>query len=84
MFSYLSLIVSISNYIIDKNNEKTKKYSLTVFIVLVFILSLLPKNISQLNFIASTVLQYYLIGIGFSINFLILLLANLKLKLRGK
>ncbi len=110
MFSYLSLIIALTNYIVNKkiningitkkisiknkikskmknsnNNENTKEnkpnkipLSLPIITFLILIVSLIPKNISQLQFFGNTILQYSLISIGFTVNFIILLLANLK------
>ena len=84
MFSYLALIISLSSYIVDKDKRQPSRITLLIIIFSIFIVRLIPKDIAQLEYFGSTVIQYYLMIIGFAINLLILLLGNVKFKLKGK
>lgn len=86
MFAYLSIITALSNYVFNKSHDKNSisTPSLIIISVLIFIVSILPQNVAQLRFLETTLLKYLCIFFVFGINFIILILGNIKLKLNAK
>lgn len=82
MFSYLALIICLSNYVFNKGKQNSSGLSLIVVAALIWIVSILPQNIAQLRFLENTVLKYVSLTFVFGINFVILILGNIKLKLK--
>ena len=56
----------------------------TIFIILIFALSLVPKNYAVANFLQTNVYRYLRIAVGFILGMTILFLANLKKKKVGE
>ncbi len=83
IFSYLSFVIFIVNRILRKllnvSNEKMLSFSTCSIL---FGLTLLPINVSEIHFIENTLYKYIILGFMFGLNFIILILANIK-KLRG-
>lgn len=81
IFSYLSFILFLINRIIKKlvpvSDERMLSYSTCSIL---FGLTLIPINISQIHFVEDTLYRYLVIGFMFGIGIIILLLANLKKK----
>ncbi len=82
MFSYLSLIICLSNYVFNKGKQNSSVLSLIVVSALIWIFSILPQNIAQLRFLENKVLKYVSLAFVFGFNFIILVLGNVKLKLK--
>ena len=85
MFAYLSLVTALSNYVFTRSRNKTSKPipSLVIISILIFVVSVLPQNIAQLRFLETKVLKYLCIFFVFGVNFIILILGNIKLKLKS-
>lgn len=85
IFSYLSFVVFIINRIIKKltnvSNEKMISFSTCSIL---FGLTLIPFNVSQIHFIENTVYRYVILGFIFGLGIAILILANIKKKMKGK
>lgn len=79
IFAYLSLILFFINRIINKivpiSNEQMLSYSTCSIL---FGITLIPINISQIHFIEDSLYRYLIIGFMFGIGLIILLLGNLK------
>ena len=79
IFAYLSFIIFMINRIIKKiipvSNEKMLSYSTCG---LLFGISLIPVNISNIHFIEDTLYRYLIIGFTFGLGLIILILASLK------
>lgn len=84
-FSYLSVAMSYTLKIAKKNTKNTKNSpSLYVIAILLFIVTLIPQNISQIRFAENIIYKYSSIIVVFGLSFVILLLGYLKKrKLRG-
>lgn len=79
--SYLSIVLSFCIYIFKKTTQiENSKPMIYCFGILMFITSLLPKNIAQLQFFEIQIFRYLTIGLVFIISSIILILANLKFK----
>mgnify|MGYP005767743575 CR=1 FL=1 len=67
---------------IAKKNTKTTKNSPMLYImaILLFIVTLIPQNISQIRFAENVIYKYSTIFIVFELSFVILLLGYLKKK----
>lgn len=77
--AYLSICFKVSMSIFKKiTNIKNEKNMSLVFSLSVFLISLLPSNYSTLNFLENDIYKYLVLGIGFILSFLILLLAHIK------
>lgn len=84
MFAYLSITTALSYYVFNKTKTKhksTSSWSLIIITALIWLVSLLPQDIAQVRFLENTVLKYLTLIFVFGINFIILLLGNIKLKL---
>lgn len=85
LFAYLSFVVFLINRILKKllnvSNERMLSFS-TCSILLG--LAILPLNSTQIHFLEKTLYQYLVLGIVFGLEFLILIFANIKLKMKGK
>lgn len=85
MFSYLSLTTALANYVFKKTKtDSNTNFPLFIITLLILIVSILPQNVSQLRFLENNVLKYLSIIFVFGINFIILILGNIKLKLESK
>ena len=84
-FSYLSVAMSYTLKIAKKNTKNTKNSpSLYVIAILLFIVTLIPQNISQIKFAENIIYKYSSIIVVFGLSFVILLLGYLKKrKLKG-
>jgi hypothetical protein len=79
LMSYLSITIwSVSNIFKKITKIQNTKILTYLFATLIFIVTLLPKNISDISFIQNTVFRYFTIILVFIISFLILLFANIK------
>ena len=47
-------------------------------------LSILPLNSTQIHFLEKTFYRYLILGIVFGLEFILLIFANIKLKMKGK
>lgn len=81
MFSYLALIICLSNYVFNKDKKNSSGITLLIVSILIWIVSILPQNIAQLRFLENKVLKYVSLTFVFGFNFIILVLGNIKLKL---
>ena len=85
LITYLSFIVFLINRILKKllniSNEKMLSFS-TCSILLG--LAILPLNSTQIHILEKTLYRYLILGIVFGLEFFIIILANFKLKLKGK
>jgi spore germination protein (amino acid permease) len=85
IFCYLSIVVFMINRTMKKlfkvSNEKMLTFSNCSIL---FGLTILPLNISQLRFIENTLYRYTILIVIFGIGITIMILANLKFKLKGK
>lgn len=63
------------------NTSNEKMFSYPVCSIL-FGLSLIPLNVSQIRFIENTVYKFMIIGLIFIVCILLLIFANIKLKLK--
>ncbi len=83
IFSYLSLIVFTINKIIKKllnvTNEKMLSFSTCSIL---FGLTIIPVNVSQIHFIENTIYRYLILSFMFGLGIIILIGANIK-KLKG-
>lgn len=59
-------------------NLSDMKTMSTIFIILIFALSLLPENYATANFLETNIYRYLRIAVGFILGMTILILANLK------
>ncbi len=79
IFSYLSFVIFLINRIIKKitniSNEKMLSYPICSIL---FGLTLIPVNISQIHFIENTLYKYLILAFMFGVGIIILVLANLK------
>lgn len=84
IYAYLSFIIFLINRIIKKiikvSDEKMISFSTCSIL---FGLSLIPLNVSQIHFIENVVYRYMIIGFMFGIGIIILIWANIKLQ-KGK
>ena len=80
-FSYLSVIISYILKIAKKNTSSTK-VSPFVFIIAfaIFIVTLIPQNISQIRFAENVIYKYSSLIVVFGLSFAILILGYLKKK----
>ena len=85
LLAYLSFVVFLINRIFKKllnvSNERMLSFS-TCSILLG--LSILPLSSTQIHFLEKTLYRYLILGIVFGIEFLILIFANIKFKMKGK
>lgn len=85
IFSYLSFVVFLINKTLKKllnvSNEKMLSFSTCSIL---FGLTIIPLNTSQIKFIENTVYRYLILSIVFGLGLIILILANLKFKKKGK
>ena len=51
---------------------------------ILFVLTLIPFNVSQIHFIENTIYRYVILGFVFGLGIAILILANIKKKMKGK
>lgn len=76
---FLSITCKFSTHIFNKMfNLSDMKTMSTIFIVLIFALSLLPENYATANFLETNIYRYLRIAVGFILGMTILILANLK------
>ena len=85
LFAYLSFVIFLINKIFKKllnvSNERMLSFS-TCSILLG--LSILPLNSTQIHFLEKTFYRYLILGIVFGLEFILLIFANIKLKMKGK
>lgn len=82
---YLSITCKFSAHIFNKMfNLSDMKPILNIFIILIFAISLFPKNYAISNFFETNVYRYLRIAVGFILGITILILANLKKKKVGE
>ncbi len=83
-FSYLSFVIFIINKIVKKltNISNEKMFSFTNCSIL-FGLTLIPFNVSDIHFIENIVYRYAILGFMFGLGIIILIIANIK-KIRSK
>lgn len=82
---FLSITCKFSTHIFSKMfNLSDMKSISTIFIILIFALSLVPKNYAIANFLQTNVYRYIRIAVGFILGMTILILANLKKKKVGE
>ena len=80
-FSYLSVIMSYTLKIVKKNIKTSKSSPLIYLIALgIFIVTLIPQNISQIRFAENVIYKYSSLFIIFILSFVILILGYLKKK----
>ena len=85
VISYLCIATSLSINVFKKiSNIVDVKGVLYCFSGLIFIISLVPTNLSQLNFIEINIFKYVVFILLFAYSPLILIFANIKKRLRGK
>lgn len=83
--SYLSIVVSMIVNVFKKlTNFKYSYVVIYLSAIIMLILSLLPKNYNQIHFLENTVYKYIVLILVFGIGLSILILANLKHKLKNK
>lgn len=85
MFAYLSLTTALSCYALKKSKNKSSHSLLTIIVIsiLIWIVSVLPQDVAQLRFLETNVLRYLCLFFVFGVNFIILVLGNVKLKLKA-
>lgn len=85
IFSYLSFVVFLINKTIKKliNVTNDKMLSFPICSIL-FGLSIIPFNNAQIRFIENTMYRYLILSIVFCLGMIIMILANIKFKLKGK
>ena len=85
IFSYLSILLSFSSQIFKKITTFKYPY-LTIYggAFLIFLLSLVPQNYVQLNFLETTIYKYFVLILVFTISLILLILAALKHKKQNK
>ena len=82
---FLSITCKFSTHIFNKMfNLSDMKPMLNIFIILIFGISLFPKNYAISNLFETNVYRYLRIAIGFILGMTILILANLKKKKVGE
>lgn len=82
---YLSISCKFASHIFNKMfNLSDLKPTLTIFIILIFGISLFPKSYADSNFFETNIYRYLRIAIGFILGMTILILANLKKKKVGE
>lgn len=82
---FLSITCKFSTHIFNKMfNLSDMKPILNIFIILIFAISLLPKNYAISNLFETNIYRYLRIAVGFVLGMTILILANLKKKKVGK
>lgn len=85
IFSYLSFVVFLINRTLKKiltvSNEKMLTFANCSIL---FGLAIIPFNTAQIKFIENTLYRYLILGIVFGLGTIILILANLKFKMKGK
>ena len=80
-FSYTSVAMSYTLKIAKKNTKTTKNSPMLYIIaILLFVVTLIPQNISQIRFAENFIYKYSSIIIVFGLSFVILLLGYLKKK----
>lgn len=83
--SYLSIVTAFILEIFKKiTNIQHTKPVIWLFCLILFDISLIPKNLIQIRFLSNSVYKYLVLSIVFLICPLILILANLKLKRQKK
>lgn len=85
LFTYLSFVVFLINRTIKKllnvTNEKMISFSICNILLG---LAVLPLNSAQIHLLEKSLYKYLILIIVFGLEMIVLLLANLKLKLKGK
>lgn len=82
---YLSITCKFSTHIFNKMfNLSDMKPILNIFIILIFGISLIPKNYAVSSFFETEIYRYLRIAVGFILGISILILANLKKKKVGE
>lgn len=81
IIGYLSIVVSFSIYIFQKiTNVQDSKPLVYCFSGIIFIISLIPKDMVQVRFLENEVYKYLVLGLVFVISIILLILANIKYK----
>ncbi len=76
---YLSISCKFATHIFNKMlNLSDMRPILNIFIILIFAISLLPKNYAVSNFVETHIYRYLRIAVGFILGMTILILANFK------
>ena len=82
---YLSITCKFSAHIFNKMfNLSDMKPILNIFILLIFAISLFPKNYAISNFFETNIYRYFRVSIGYILGIAILILANIKKKKVGE
>ncbi len=82
---YLSITCKFSTHIFSKMfNLSDMKPILNIFIILIFGISLIPKNYAISSFFETEIYRYLRLAVGFILGISILILANLKKKKVGE
>lgn len=82
---YLSITCKFSTHIFNKMfNLSDMKPILNIFSILIFGISLLPKNYAISNLFETNIYRYLRIAVGFILGIIILILANLKKRKVGE
>ena len=83
-FSYISVLLAFALKITNKNIKAEKSNIPSILIGLgIFIVTLIPQNISQIRFAENVIYKYSCLIIVFGISFVILLLGYLKKRKKG-
>lgn len=84
IFSYLGFVIFLINKIMKKminiSNEKMLSF---LNCSILFGLTLIPFNVSQIHFIENTIYKYVIIGFMFGLGIIMLILANIKKRKLG-
>lgn len=85
IFSYLSFVVFLINRTLKKilNVSNEKMLTFPVCSIL-FGLSIIPFNTAQIKFIENILYRYLILGIVFGLGGILLILANIKFKMKGR
>lgn len=82
---YLSITCKFSTHIFNKMfNLSDMRPMLNIFTILIFAVSLIPKNYAISNLFETDIYRYLRVAIGFVLGIIILILANLKKKKVGE
>ena len=85
MTSYLSILLSFAINTFKKMTNFKYPYILVYAgALIVFLISIIPQNYSQVRFLETTIYKYVVFSTVFVINMIILILATLKYKNKNK
>ena len=81
VLSYLSIVIALCLSVFKKiSNISNGKAMIFSFITIIFGVGLFAENVAQGKFIQETVYRYFTLGLAFIVSFLILLIANVKVR----